>query len=87
MIFSRFKQQTKKIEIFENFRLDFGSFWRPHRASNLYILLVVESLPIDQQLYQRIWSLHYWFGFSDGPKLRYLAKNSEKRDFSILGHF
>ena len=25
--------------------------------------------------YQAIWSLDYWFGCSDGLKLRYLAKN------------
>ena len=63
--------------------LDFDSFWRPHRAFNRYILLVLEYLPIDEQLRQRIWSLHYWFGCSDSPKLPIF---SEKRDFVILGH-
>ncbi len=68
----------EKKNIFSIFRtkfLDFGSFWRPHRTSNGYVLLVVVSRHVDKQLYQAIWSLRYWFGCSDGPKLRYLAKN------------
>ena len=63
------------FSIFRTKFLDFGSLWRPHRTVNQYILLVVLSLPIVQQLRQRILSMHYWFGCSDGPKLRYLAKN------------
>ena len=43
---------------------------------NRYILLVVVSLPIDQQLRQRIWSLHYWFGCSDSSKLPISSKNA-----------
>ena len=64
--------------------LEFGSLWRPHRTLNHYILLVVISLPIDQQLYQRILSLHYWFGCSDSPKLPISSKNAI---FAICGHF
>ena len=63
------------FSIFRTKFLDFGSIWSPYRTVNQYILLVVLSLPIVQQLRQRILSLHYWFGCSDGPKLRYLAKN------------
>ena len=63
---------------------DFGSIWRPHRMLNRYILLVVVYLPIDQQLCQRIWSLHYWFGYSDSPKLPISCKNAI---FAICGHF
>ena len=63
---------------------DFGSIWRPHRTFHRYILLVVVSLPIVQQLYQRILSLHYWFGCSDSPKLPISCKNAI---FSICGHF
>ena len=37
--------------------------------------IVVVSLHVDEQLYQAIWLLDYWIGCSDGPKLRYLAKN------------
>ena len=37
--------------------------------------IVVVSLHVDEQPYQAIWLLDYWFGCSDGPKLRYLAKN------------
>ena len=86
MILSRFEQKNI-FRFFEIFlgpdTLDFDSFWRPHRAFNRYILLVLEYLPIDEQLRQRIWSLHYWFGCSDSPKLPIF---SEKRDFVILGH-
>ena len=64
--------------------LDFGSFWKPYRTFNRYILLVVDSIPIDQQLCHTIWSLHYWFGCSDGPKLQYIAKNVI---FAISGRF
>ena len=51
---------------------------------NRYILLVVLSLPIDEQLRQRILSLHYWFGCSDSPKLPISCKNAI---FAICGHF
>ena len=64
--------------------LDFGSLWRPHRTFNQYILLVVLSLPIDQQLCQRILSLHYWFACSDSPKLPISRK---KRHFCDLRPF
>jgi hypothetical protein len=37
--------------------------------------IVVVSLHVDEQPYQAIWSFDYWFGCSDGPNLRYLAKN------------
>ncbi len=72
------------FSIFRTKFFDFGSIWRPHRTFNRYILLVVVSLPIDQQLRQRIWSLHYWFGCSDSPKLPISCKNAI---FSICGHF
>ena len=62
---------------------DFGSLLRPHGTSNGHVLLVVVSLHVDEQLYHAIWSLIYWFGFSDRPKLRYPAKNV---NFAILGH-
>ncbi len=64
--------------------LDFGSLWRPHRAVNQYILIHVLSLPIDQQLCQRILSLRYWFGCSDSPKLPISCKNVI---FAICEHF
>ena len=57
---------------------DFGSIWRSHRSFNRYILLVVISLPIDQQLCPTIWSLHYWFG------CRYLAKTPFLRFAAIF---
>ena len=81
MILSRFEQK-KFFRFFEIFlcpgpdTLDFGSLWKPHRTFNRYILLVGVSLPIDQQLCQRICSLHYWFGCSHAPKLQYLTKNT-----------
>ena len=79
MIFSRF---------FEIFlcpdTLDFGSLWKPHRTSDRYILLVGVSLPIDQQLCQRISSLPCQFGCSDSPKLPISCKNAS---FAILAHF
>ena len=54
---------------------------------NRYILLVVLSLPIAEQLRQRILSLHYWFGCSDSPKLpiQYLAKTPFLRFAAIFG--
>ena len=64
--------------------LEFGSLWRPHRTLNHYIHLVVISLPIDQQLYERILSLHYWFVCSDSPKLPISSKNAI---IAICGHF
>ena len=64
--------------------LDFGSLWKPHCTFNQYILLVVLSLPIVQQFCGRIWSLHYWFGCSDSPKLPISSKNAI---FAICGHF
>ncbi len=73
------------FSIFRTKFLDFGSFWRPHRTSNGYVLLVVVSRHVDKQLYQAIWSLRYWFGCSDGPKLRYLAKNVILRFWAIFG--
>ena len=42
------------FSIFRTKFLDFGSLWRPHRTVNQYILLVVLSLPINQQLRHRI---------------------------------
>ena len=72
------------FSIFRTKFLDFGSLWRPHRTVNQYILLVVLSLPIDEQLCQRISSLHYWFGCSDSPKLTISSKNAI---FAICGHF
>ena len=87
MILSRFEQKNI-FRFFEIFlgpdTLDFDSFWRPHRAFNRYILLVLEYLPIDEQLRQRIWSLHYWFGCSDSPKLPISCKNTI---FAIWCHF
>ena len=89
MILSRFEQKIF-FWFFEIFlcpgpdTLDFGSFWKPRHTFNQYILIVVESIPIDQQLCQTIWSLHYWFGCSDGPKLQYIAKNVI---FAISGRF
>ena len=81
MILSRFEQKNF-FRFFEIFlcpgpdTLDFGSLWKPHRTFNRYILLVGVSLPIDQQLCQRICSLHYWFGCSHAPNLLYLTKNT-----------
>ena len=45
------------------------------------VYYVVVSLPVGEQLYRAIWSLRYWFGCSDGPKLRYLAKNVKISNF------
>ena len=64
--------------------VDFDSSWRPHCTSTGHYLLVVVSISVDKQLYQAIWPLHYWFRCSDGPNLRYLAKNVV---FVILGCF
>ena len=72
------------FSIFRTKFFDFGSIWRPHRMFNRYILLVVLSLPIDEQLRQRILSLHYWFGCSDSPKLPITSKNAV---FAIWSHF
>ena len=89
MILSRF-EQIKFFRFFEIFlcpgphTLDFGSLWKPHRTFNRYILLVGLSLPIDQQLWQRISSLPCQFGCSDSPKLPISCKNAI---FAILGHF
>ena len=64
--------------------LDFGSLRRPHGTSSGHILLVVVSLHVDEQLYQAIWSLYYWFGCSDSPKLPISCKNAI---FAICVHF
>ena len=72
------------FSIFRTKFFDFGSIWRLHRMFNRYILLVVLSLPIDEQLCQRILSLHYWFGCSDSPKLPITSKNVV---FAIWSHF
>ena len=72
------------FSIFRTKFLDFGSLWRPYRKVNLYILLVILSLPVDQQLCQRILLMHYWFGCSDSPKLPISSKNAI---FAICGHF
>ena len=74
----------RKKNDFSDEILDFGSLLRAHGTSNGHVLLVVVSLHVDEQLYHAIWSLLYWFGFSDRPKLRYPAKNV---NFAILGHF
>ena len=72
------------FSIFRTKFFEFGSLWTPHRTFNQYILLVVLSLPIDEQLCQRILSLHYWLGCSDSPKLTISSKNAI---FAICGHF
>ena len=76
------------FSIFRTKFLDFGSLWRPRRTVNQYILLVVLSLPIDEQLCQRILSLHYWFGCSAAvivQSWRYLAKTPFLRFAVIFG--
>ena len=83
MVHYTFQKILSRFDFFDEI-FDFGSIWRPHRTFNRYILLVFLSLPIDQQLCQRIWSLHYWFGCSDSPKLPISCKNSI---FAICGHF
>ena len=47
--------------------------------------VVVVSLHVDEQPYQAIWLLDYWIGCSDGPKLRYLAKNVNFAIWAIFG--
>ena len=83
MVHYTFQKILSRFDFFDEI-LDFGSIWRPHRMFNQYILLVVLSLPIDEQLRQRILSLHYWFGCSDSPKLPISCKNAI---FTICGHF
>ena len=49
--------------------------WSHRGADIVDCTIVVVSLHVDEQLCQAIWLLDYWIGCSDGPKLRYLAKN------------
>ena len=84
MVHYTFQKILSRFFFFFDEIFDFGSIWRPHRTFNRYILLVVVSLPIDHQPRHRSWSLHYWFGCSDSPKLPISCKNAI---FSICGHF
>ena len=53
-----------------------------HRGGDIVdCTIVIVSLHVDEQPYKAIWSLDYWFGCSNGPKLRYLAKNVKISNF------